>query len=77
MSFVRFMTSTAGRLARVVLGLVIIALGQFVVQGTPGLIMTIVGLIPIAGGLLDFCVIGAVLGYPFKGSEARAKLAGK
>ena len=77
MQFVKFMTSSAGRVARIVLGAVIIALGQLVVQGTPGTIMTVVGLIPIAGGIFDFCVIGAILGSPFKGAEARAKLASK
>ena len=77
MQLVKFMTSSAGRVARIILGVVIIALGQLVVQGTPGTIMTVVGLIPIAGGIFDFCVIGAILGYPFKGAEARAKLASK
>lgn len=77
MQFVKFMTSSAGRAARVVLGLVIMALGLLVVQGTVGTIMAIVALVPIAGGIFDFCVIGAVLGYPFKGAGARAQLAGK
>ena len=77
MQFVKFMTSGAGRAARVVLGLVIMALGLLVVQGTVGTIMAIVALVPIAGGIFDFCVIGAVLGYPFKGAEARAQLASK
>ena len=36
MNFIKFMTSNAGRAARVVLGLVIISLGMFVVQGTVG-----------------------------------------
>lgn len=77
MQFVKFMTSSAGRIARVILGIAIIALGQLVVQGTVGTVMSVVGLIPIAGGLLDFCLIGKALGYPFKGSEARAQLVGK
>lgn len=77
MQFVKFMTSSAGRVARIILGIAVIALGQLVVQGTIGTVMSVVGLIPIAGGLLDFCLIGKALGYPFKGSETRAQLAGK
>ncbi len=77
MQFVKFMTSGTGRIARIVLGIVVIALGQLVVQGTPGTIMSVVGLIPIAGGLFDFCLVGAAMGYGFQGAQARAKLAEK
>ncbi len=77
MNIVKFMTSSAGRALRVVLGLVIIGLGLFVLQGTVGTVMSIVGLIPLSGGLFDFCLIGLALGYPLKGAEARKKLAGK
>lgn len=77
MAFVKFMTSTTGRAARVVVGLIILSVGLFVVQGAIGTVMAIVALVPIAGGLLDFCVAGVALGYPFKGAEARKQLAGK
>ena len=77
MNFIKFMTSNAGRAVRVVLGLVIISLGMFVVQGTVGTVMSIVGLVPLSGGVFDFCLIGAALGYPLKGVEARKQLAGK
>lgn len=70
MNFIKFMTSNAGRVARVVLGLVIISLGMFVVQGTVGTVMSIVGLVPLSGGVFDFCLFGAALGYPLKGVEA-------
>ena len=77
MQFVKFMTSGMGRGARVVLGLVIMSLGLFVVQGTVGAIMAVVGLVPLSGGVFDFCLIGAAMGYPLKGVDARKKLAGK
>lgn len=76
-NIVRFMTSFQGRLGRIILGIVIISLGMFVVQGTAGIIMTVVGLVPIAGGLFDFCLLGAALGYPLSGSKARKQLASK
>lgn len=77
MQFVKFMTSPAGRIARIILGLIIIAAGQFLIKGVPGMLMTVVALIPISGGLFDFCLIGYALGYPLSGSAARKKLAGK
>ena len=77
MNIVKLMTSTAGRALRVVLGLVIIGIGTFVLQGTVGTVMSFVGLVPLFGGLFDFCLIGLALGYPLKGAEARKKLAGK
>ncbi|MBP7686967.1 MAG: DUF2892 domain-containing protein [Thermoflexales bacterium] len=77
MKFVKFMTSGMGRGARIVLGIVILSVGLLVVQGTPGLIMAVVALIPIAGGVFDYCLVGAALGYPFWGAEARKKLAGQ
>ena len=77
MQFVKFMTSGMGRAARVVLGIIIMLLGLIVVQGTVGTIMAVVALIPIAGGLFDFCLAGFVLGYPLKGAQARKQLAGK
>ena len=75
MAVVKFMTSGMGRAARVVLGLVILSVGLFVVKGVPGTIMALVALIPISGGLFDFCLIGFALGYPLKGEAARKQLA--
>jgi hypothetical protein len=75
MKFVSFMTSGMGRLLRIVLGIVIFSVGFWVVQGTPGTIMALVALIPMAGGIFDFCLIGKALGYPLKGGDARKILA--
>jgi hypothetical protein len=77
MQLVKFMTSGIGRVARIVLGLVILSVGLWVVQGTFGTILAIFGLVPLSGGVFDFCMIGFALGYPLKGAEARKKLAGK
>ena len=76
MAFVKFMTSGLGRAARIALGIVILSVGLLVVKGIPGTLMALVALIPIAGGLFDFCLIGFALGYPLQGSAARKKLAG-
>lgn len=75
MEFVSFMTGTTGRMLRVVVGLILMAVGLLVVKGTLGTVMAVIALIPIAAGTLDFCMVGAVLGYPFRGAAARAQLA--
>ncbi len=77
MQIVKFMTSGMGRAACIALGIVIMLVGLLVVQGTIGTVMAVVALIPIAGGLFDFCLLGFALGYPLNGAEARKKLAGK
>ena len=76
MQIVKFMTSRVGRGARVVLGIVIMLVGLLLVKGAAGTLMTLVALVPISGGLLDFCLLGFALGYPLKGDEARKRLAG-
>jgi len=71
------MTSGMGRGMRIMLGLVIVSVGLFVVQGTLGTILAIIALIPISGGVFDFCLAGLAMGYPLNGAEARKQLAGK
>ena len=75
MSFAKFMSSGLGRVIRIVAGMILIGLGLFFVSGTLGLILIIVGAIPLIAGLLDICVIGALfLGTPLRGDEVRANL---
>ena len=75
MKMIKFMTSGMGRGARIVMGVIIMMVGILLVQRTIGTVMAVVALIPIAGGLFDFCLLGFALGYPLKGGEARKKLA--
>lgn len=74
MTLVKFMTSSKGRVARIILGAILISLGQFIVKDTAGTVITVLALIPIAGGVFDFCVMGTALGYPFNGAKAREQL---
>ncbi len=72
-SFVKFLVSQAGRIARVVLGIIIVAVGFFVIQDiTTGVIVMLIGLIPLAGGLFDFCLLGPLFGKPISGKKIRA-----
>ena len=74
MGFANFMSSTAGRIIRVIAGLALILIGLMLVEGTWGIVLAAVGLVPLLAGVFDVCVIGKLLlGTPFKGAEVRAK----
>lgn len=77
MTFVKFMTSNQGRMMRVIAGIVLMSIGLLVVKDTLGTVLAVIALVPIAAGLLDFCVVGAAMGYPFSGAKAREQLAQK
>jgi hypothetical protein len=41
-------------------------------SGTVGIIVAVVGAVPLLAGLFDFCVFAPLFGAPFKGPEIRA-----
>ncbi len=69
----QFLTSSAGRLVRVLLGLVLFVLGIYAVSGAWRWILMIIGLVPFAAGLFDFCVFSPLFGLPFIGEKLREK----
>lgn len=70
--FVKFMASPAGRVTRSVAGILLVALGLFVIHGVGGIIVAIVGLLPLVAGLFDFCVFAPLFGAPISGPKIRA-----
>jgi hypothetical protein len=71
MGFVKFMVTGAGRAVRVVAGIALIAIGLLLVGGTGGIILAVVGVLPLAAGLFDFCVFAPLFGLPFMGQQVR------
>ena len=69
--FVTFMASTTGRAVRVIAGLILIAWGLFGLGDTTGVIVAVVGAVPLLAGLFDFCVFAPLFSAPFKGPEIR------
>jgi len=69
--FFQFMASMNGRIVRAVAGLVLVYLGLASVQGTGGYILAVVGLVPLAAGVFDFCVFSALFGGKFWGKDIR------
>lgn len=73
MSFARFMSSPAGRALRIIAGIALILVGLLVVEGTWGIVLAVVGLVPLAAGAFDMCLLGALFGSPLRGREVRGE----
>ncbi|MCC6613523.1 MAG: DUF2892 domain-containing protein [Anaerolineae bacterium] len=73
MGFAKFMAGTAGRLIRIIAGIVLILVGLLVVKDTGGIILAIVGVLPILAGVLNVCLIAPIIGAPFSGKEAASR----
>jgi hypothetical protein len=72
MAFAKFMSSTVGRIVRIIAGLALIWLGFIAMGGTAGLIVGIIGIVPLAAGLLDVCLFAPLFGAPLSGKTIRA-----
>jgi hypothetical protein len=70
--FVRFMTSPAGRVTRVVGATIVIGSGLIAVGGTSGVVLAAVGIVPLAASLFDICVFAPLFQLPFSGARIRA-----
>jgi hypothetical protein len=68
----QFMASPAGRVTRIVAGIVLIAAGLLAIGGTVGIIVAVIGLVPLAAGAFDVCIFSRLFGGPFAGSAIRA-----
>ena len=65
MPVLQFFNSPAGRVVRIVLGLVLIVIG--VSLGGWWWLLALLGLLPLAAGLFDFCTLGPLFGMPLSG----------
>ncbi len=70
--FISFLASSTGRLVRVVAGIALVVWGWFGLGGAAGLVIAIVGLVPLLAGLFDFCVFAPLFGAPLSGPKIRA-----
>jgi len=69
-AFGQFMASMAGRATRIIAGAVLIALGIWV-GGTWGIVLDVVGVVPLLAGAFDVCIFSALFGGPFSGEKIR------
>ena len=75
MVVLRFLGSTWGRGVRVVAGLALIGTG--IVLGDGWRALAIVGVLPLAAGVFDVCVLGPLFRLPFLGRRFRAATGGR
>ena len=70
---INFLASSNGRVVRIIAGIVLILIGLLAVQGVVQIILVIVGLVPLAAGIFDFCVFAPLAGKPFSGKKIRGE----
>jgi hypothetical protein len=63
--FAAWMASPAGRIARVVIGAALVVVGMHV-----GVIVGLVGLVPVGLGMSNRCITPNAIGAPFNGQDA-------
>ena len=71
-SFVNFMASSTGRIVRIVAGVVLVAWGIWGLGSTTGIIVAIIGAVPLLAGVFDFCVFAPLFGRPLSGPKIRS-----
>ena len=67
--FARFVNSPAGRLARLVAGAGLIGWGYSQRGTATGLVLMAAGLVPLAAGTFNLCLVSALLGGPIRGAR--------
>jgi len=72
MGFAKFMSSTSGRSVRGIVGFILFAIG-ISVSGA-WLILSVVGLVFIAVGVFDVCLLAPLFKQPLSGKKVRAGL---
>ena len=73
-AFGRFMSSPAGRITRVIVGLLLVVWGCMHLGQSDGPIFILVGLVPLAAGAFDLCLISPLLGGPISGKKVRSSV---
>ena len=71
--FVKFMASNTGRIVRIAAGAALIAWGLLGLAGTTGIVVAVVGLLPLLAGLMDFCVFAPLFKNPMSGKKIRGE----
>jgi len=69
--FARFINSPTGRVARIVAGIVLVGWGYTQLGTGVGVVLIIVGLVPLLAGAFDWCLVSAILGGPISGQRLR------
>jgi hypothetical protein len=69
---IKFLASTTGRIVRIIAGIALVVWGIVGLSGTAGIVVAVIGAVPLLAGLFDFCVFAPLFGNPLSGSKIRA-----
>ncbi len=69
---VKFLASETGRWVRIVAGIVLVAAALLIVQNTGGIVLAVVGLVPLVAGLIDVCACAPLFGLSLSGKVIRS-----
>jgi uncharacterized membrane protein HdeD (DUF308 family) len=76
MAFAKFMASPAGRWLRVIVGVALVIVGVILAFQPAnilfGVIIAVVGLLPLVAGVVDVCVFAPLFGAPLSGPRIRS-----
>lgn len=64
-----WLAGPAGRWGRIVIGAGLVIAGVLI-GGTVGIIVALIGLVPVGLGMSNRCLISRVIGAPWKGQDA-------
>jgi hypothetical protein len=74
MALIKFLASNpVGRGVRIVAGIVLVVVGLLVIGGTAGIIVAVIGLVPLLAGIFDVCVFAPLFGLSFYGKRIRGE----
>jgi hypothetical protein len=68
----KFLASGTGRIIRIVVGAALVIWGIFINPTWLGIIVVVIGLVPLLAGIFDKCVFAPLFGLPFDGKKLRA-----
>ncbi len=68
-SIVSFMQSLSGRLLRIVVGIALIAVGLLVINNVWGIVIAVIGAVPLIAGLVGVCLFAPLFGYTLSGQR--------
>jgi hypothetical protein len=71
-SVFKFLASGTGRIVRIVVGAVLVILGFFINPTWLGIILVVIGLVPLLAGIFDVCVFAPLFKLPFSAKKIRA-----
>ena len=69
---IKLLASSTGRAIRIVAGIALVAFGLLGMEGSAGLVVSVIGAVPLLAGLFDFCVFAPLFGFPLSGPKIRA-----